>query len=120
MVSGKDCVQIENQLSQQLQSVNEWFIDNKLSLHLGKTESVLFGSRYKLESNTDLNLICNGTSIGSPKPVKYLGAVLDQTLFGEEMASGILGKVYSHIKFPYQNSKFLDIKTRKLLTSALT
>ncbi len=81
-------------------------------------ESILFGSKHKLKSNTDLNVTCNHTPISSTKSVKYLGAVLDKSLVGE-MASGIFGKVYSRIKFLYWCSKFFDIKTRKLLASAL-
>ncbi len=113
MVSGSDRVQIENQLRQQLQSVSEWLVDNKLTLNLGKTDSILIGSKHKLKSSTNLNLTCNGTSTDSAKCVKYLGAVLDQSLAGEEMANGILGKVHTRLKFFYRSSKFLDIKTRE-------
>ena len=41
--SEKSFVEIENQHTQQLNFVHEWFIDNKLSIHLGKTEAILFG-----------------------------------------------------------------------------
>ena len=37
IVSGSDPLSIE------LNSCRQWLIDNKLSLHLGKTESILFG-----------------------------------------------------------------------------
>ena len=43
LVSGKDVGQIQITLSKELASIREWLIDNKLSLHLGKTESILFG-----------------------------------------------------------------------------
>ena len=33
-----------------LDSCNKWLVDNKLSLHLGKTEYVLFGSKSKLRN----------------------------------------------------------------------
>ncbi len=69
MVTGNDRIQIENQLSQQLQSVSEWLVDNMLSLHWEKTESILYGSKHKLKSSTDLNVTCNGTSISSAKLV---------------------------------------------------
>ena len=35
--SGKDLVEIEATLCSEPESVNDWLIDNKLSLHLGKT-----------------------------------------------------------------------------------
>ena len=40
----------ENLLQTDLQFVGEWLIDNKLSLHLGKTASVLFGSKSRLRT----------------------------------------------------------------------
>ena len=45
LVSGKDVVYIEQVLSRELKAVNEWLEENRLSLHLGKTQSILFGSK---------------------------------------------------------------------------
>ena len=39
LVADKDISTVENALQTDLQIVSEWLIDNKLSLHLGKTES---------------------------------------------------------------------------------
>ena len=36
---------IENTLGKELETVGQWLIDNKLSVHLGKTESILFGTK---------------------------------------------------------------------------
>ena len=47
VISGKNLVTIERQLSLQLESVSDWLVDNRLSLHLGKTESILFGTKKK-------------------------------------------------------------------------
>ena len=43
MVSGKDVAEIEAALSGELEEIQDWLVNNKLSLHLGKTESILFG-----------------------------------------------------------------------------
>ena len=43
LVSGKYVVKIEQVLSRELKAVNEWLEENRLSLHLGKTQSILFG-----------------------------------------------------------------------------
>ena len=74
-------------LTYELQSVSQWLIDNKLSLHLGKTETILFGSKPRLKSGASVNVSCNGTHIQSTSTVKYLGATLDQSLSGDSMAS---------------------------------
>ena len=47
LVTSKDRLQIEQELYKELQSVSEWLVDNKLSLHHGKTESILFGSNIR-------------------------------------------------------------------------
>ena len=44
MVADKNGSTIEILLQKELEVVSEWLVDNKLSLHLGKTESILFGS----------------------------------------------------------------------------
>ena len=48
IVSGFNSKQIGEELSRELESCRQWLIDNKLSLHLGKTEAILFGSKRKL------------------------------------------------------------------------
>ena len=48
IISGFDPKEIAKELSKELESCRQWLIDNKLSLHLGKTEEILFGSKRKL------------------------------------------------------------------------
>ena len=54
--SDKDPEKISNVLRSNLESCNEWLIENKLSLHTGKTELILFGSKCKL-NNTDFSIV---------------------------------------------------------------
>ena len=48
LISHKDPDIICKELSSQLESCREWLIDNNLSLHLGKTEFIIFGPKHKL------------------------------------------------------------------------
>ena len=48
LVAGQNIAQIESLLSRELETVSEWLIGNKLSLDLGKTEYILFGSKPRL------------------------------------------------------------------------
>ena len=43
LASSSDVSEIEEILKRELESVSEWLSENRLSLHLGKTESILFG-----------------------------------------------------------------------------
>ena len=51
LVSGKNISHVEKLLTESLGLVSQWLIDNKLSLYLGKTESILFGSKHKVKFN---------------------------------------------------------------------
>ena len=48
----KDVHTNEHQLNKNLANLCEWFVDNKLSIHLGeeKTKCILFGSKLKLNT----------------------------------------------------------------------
>ena len=119
LVAGKRISEIESILSNDLELISEWLVDNKLSLHLGKTESILFGSKPKLRSNPQLHVSCNGVSITPSSSVKYLGAIMDQCLSGESIAKSVISKANSRLKFLYRKSKFLTFHTRKLLVMSL-
>ena len=118
IASGKNVADIES-LSSELEYVSNWLIDNKLSLHLGKTQSILFGTKRRLSTGVKLNVICNGNVIESKSNVTYLGVTLDQFLSGEIIASNILYKSSNKLKFLYRNAGKFNLETKKLLISAL-
>ena len=119
LISGKDVSSIEQQLSEEMASLSDWLVDNKLSLHLGKTESILFGSKRKLKKHSSLKICCNGTDISPTKSVKYLGAHINQTLSGDIMGNSVIKKSNAKLKFLYRKSNFLSDHAKKLLVSAL-
>ena len=53
MVSDTCPSKIANLLSKNLEKCNQWLIDNKLSLHKGKTELLLFGTKRKIKQHYD-------------------------------------------------------------------
>ena len=95
IVSDKDPIKIGQQLSKNLSSCNKWLVDNKLSLHMGKTELILFGTKRKLSKWKGYTIECEGQTINATPHVKYLGLTIDQHLDGEEMALSIIKKVNS-------------------------
>ena len=119
IASGKNVADIESTLSSELEYVSNWLIDNKLSLHLGKTQSILFGTKRRLSTGVKLNVICNGNVIESKSNVTYLGVTLDQLLSGEIIASNILYKSSNKLKFLYRNAGKFNLETKNLLISAL-
>jgi hypothetical protein len=119
MVSHSDANIIQERLSTELTSVSDWLVDNKLSLHLGKTESILFGTKHKLKKHSELNITCNNTNITATKAVKYLGLDLDQSLSGNNTGTNVIKKAHSRLKCLYRKGKYLNQYSKKLLVSAL-
>ena len=58
LFSHSDPDQIANKLEKVLESCSDWPVDNKLSLHLGKTECILFGPKRKLKKVKNLKVTC--------------------------------------------------------------
>ena len=57
---------------------------------LSRSESILFGSKLRLKSQSNLQISCKGTNFKHKEVVKYLGAVLEQCLSGESMVKLII------------------------------
>ena len=58
----KDVHTIEHQLNKDFANLCEWFVDNKLSIHLGedKAKCILSRSKLKLKNAAKLNIMYNG------------------------------------------------------------
>ncbi len=115
----KDPNIVSNKLSMDLQSCNQWLIDNKLSLHLGKTECILFGTRPKLSKATDFSVCYNTQELKPQDSITYLGVLIDNMLSGDAMVSLVIKKVTGRLKFLYRHSQFFNRTLRKTLCAAL-
>ena len=88
---GKDTKTIEEQLNRDFNSLCEWFIDNKLSIHFGeeKTKSILFGTKGHLKNQADLNIKYGDITIKQHNNVTYLECILHNNLSGEPIAISV-------------------------------
>ena len=119
LVRGKNPSIIAQHLSSNLKSCRNWLTDNRLSLNLGKTEVILFGTKRKLKKVDSFYIKCDDTIINSVKSGKYLGLILDDDLSGVSIVNNILKKAGGRLKFLYRYSDILNEKARKTLCSAL-
>ena len=119
LVSHKDKEVIQNILAENLEKMRIWLSDNRLSLHLGKTEALLLGSQKRLQKEDELVITTGGTKITSQPSVKYLGCFLDSTLNGSIMAKNVLSKVNARTRFLARKSTFLNKECLKILASCL-
>ena len=104
----KDVHKIEHQLNKDFANLCECFVDNKLSIHLGKekTKCILFGSKLKLKNAGKLNIMYNGIEIKKYSRVAYLGCLLDETVSGESMALRTTKKINQKLKFLHKKNWF--------------
>ena len=79
----KSETEIEKELIRDFLSLCDWFVDNKSSTYFGqeKTKSLLFGTKHKLWNTKSLNIVYNGEEIKQCAKVKYLGCILDESLW---------------------------------------
>ena len=110
---------ISNKLGKVLENCSDWLVDNRLSLHLGKTECILFGPSRKLSTVGDFEVKCHDHVIKSSNQVKYLGVRIDKFLKGTYIIEDIIKKVNSRLKFLYQNGNWLDKRSMSTLANSL-
>ena len=99
----------------------DWFVDNKLSIHLGedKTKSILFCSKHKIKNSKLLNIQYNDVKIKQYSNVTYLRCILDENLSEESMAIHVINKISSRLSFLYHQIRFLNVPLRRLLCNAM-
>ena len=112
---------IENSLNKNFNSLCDWFVENKLSIHFGedKTKSIVFGTKMKLRNLNKLVIKRNDIQIKQQTEVTYLGCILDNNLSGEPMATKTINKISGRLKFLYRKQSFLNLKLKRLLCNAL-
>ena len=74
VISGESKQKVEEALSLEITKIRIWRTDNKLSLHLGKTEAILYGSNNSLSGITikDFKVKVDDTIISSKEEITYL------------------------------------------------
>ena len=110
---------VTHRLSEELETCKRLLVDNELSLHIGKTEFILFGSRVKLKRALDAQVMCDGIVVKRVETVKYLGMLLDSCLSGNAHVASVIKTCAGRLSFLHRYSRYLDFDSRKILCSAL-
>ena len=119
--TGNNIKTIENNLNRNFNSLCDWFVENRLSIHFGedKTKSIVFGSKRRLKHIDKLDITRGNIKVSQQNKVTYLGCILDDSLTGESMALRVLKKVNGRLSFLYRKQSFLSYKLRRMLCNAL-
>ena len=112
---------IENKLNSDFNTLCDWFVDNKLSIHFGedKTKSILFSPKNLRKRAEPIVIKRHDATLKQCSTVEYLGCLLDETLSGQEMALKVLKKVNGKLRFLYRQGKYLNPRLRRMLCNTL-
>ena len=77
-------------------------------MHTGKTECIIFGSKWKLRKINIFSVECNGRTLKAQRSVKYLGLTLDDKLTRYATVNYIVKKVNGRLKFLYRLYNFVQ------------
>ena len=99
------------EMNTDLSQLETWFMCNKLSLNVSKTNYMLFHDRDK--SPADAYLYINKTKIHRVKHTKFLGMTIDEQLTWSEHISNVCKKA-SHVVYNLNRVKHILNKQHKL------
>ena len=119
LASDKNVSNLQATLSAEFENIKSWLTGNKLSLHMAKTEYILFGSKPRLSRLSSPDIVLGGQIFPAKNSVSYLGCILDSSLGGETMALKTISKVNGRTKFLVRKAPFLDAASLYLLASSL-
>ena len=119
VASGKNAAELGRYLSDQLARCKDWMVDNRLSLHLGKTECILIGSGKRLRNARDFRVMCDGNEVKRVSEVRYLGVMLDENFNGKVQAVSVIKKVAARLGFLWRSASLLDFNSRRMLCMSL-
>ena len=84
-------------VNRELLRVMQWFITNRLSVNIKKTNFVLFGSQAKLKNVTNCKIFFKNMEIVQTNTAKFLGVLIDSTLSWKSHIEYITKKVAKSI-----------------------
>ena len=120
-ISNENVEIVNNILQSELQLVYKWLCCNKLSLHIGKTSTMLVCSRQKRAHliKTDLNLKLDGSDIEQTNSLKYLGLSIDCNLRYDVYLNELVNKISRATGVLRRASRYVSHKTRLTLYNTL-
>ena len=119
--ASNDIEHVNQVLQSELTQVFEWLCANKLSLHVGKTNSMLICSKQKRRhlNRSNITLDLDNGNIEQVKNLKYLGIVLDENLKYAEYMNALIGKLNRSIGVLRRASRYVSQISRVTLYNTM-
>ena len=111
-VAGDTAAQVETLMNADLISIKKWLESNKLTINVTKTEYILIGSSYKLESIViPPNIMMGNEKIDRVKSSKCVGVYIDETLSWNHHTDYLFKKISRAIGGLKQVRRFVPTHT---------
>ena len=109
---------IEEKLNNDFNTLCDWFLDNRLSIHFGedKTKSIIFSPKNLRKKADDIIIKRHDVTL---KQFSTVECLLDSILSGEEMALKVFKRVNGRLRYIYRQGKYLNPRLRIMLCNAL-
>ena len=118
--AGETLNEVEKRANEDLKNVRNWLSANKLNLNIAKTEYVLIGSRYRINSlDVQPSINIDKQSVKRVKHTKVLGIQIDEHLNWGKHIESIASKISSGIGAIKKAKEFVDRNTLVLIYNAL-
>ena len=117
--TGSTIEEINIILDYELKSVIEWIKNNKLVLNVGKTKSILFGSKHNVGVEPKLDLNINNIPIEQVQETKLLGITLTHTLSWSHQVDKVVSKMGRAVSVTRRISKGLPTDVIRQVLNAL-
>ena len=115
----KDSHQLERKLNEDLSNVAVWLKDNKLTLNLGKSKSMLIGSNQKLAKILQLSVSIFNCNIENVENFQYLGIKLTSDFTWSDQVEYVIFKVNQRLGLLRRIKHLLPIQARLLFSNTV-
>lgn len=119
MASDKSIDSLESKLTDNFKQVAKWMVKNKLTLHIGKTKVQLIGSYKKVNKDTKITIVYNGSTLDQVYTTKLLGIHIDSNLTWHDHFDYICKKMSQKIGVIKRLRGILDDNILKLVFNTI-
>ena len=112
---------VTDAINEDISNVYSWLCANKLSMHVGKTNTMLICNHQKVRylDSTQLNIELNNKAVEQTNNIRYLGIDIDNSLSFDTYIGNLVKKLNRSIGILKRCAPCLPLQTRKMLYNSL-
>ena len=108
MLSNQNLSQLNSKIDEEITTVNNWMIANKLTLNIAKSSVILINSNDKNCDNFKVLAYVLPSKLMSVETAKYLGSTFDNRLSFEKHINILVKKLSKVVGILYKVKNFLN------------